>query len=215
MAWTNSDDFIAFSFGDFDSKDYGIYRTSNSDRYNIELAPQMTDIVVDIPGGDGQYYFGTYHKAKVFNIDFAFDHLSELGLAALKKAFDGKELKELCFSETSDRVWMAKVTGTPALKVMPFDEATATIYKGEGSIQLTAYWPHARGKTPITRTSNTGTSRSISFNNTGELPAFLKMTSDVAISQLRLSAGVTISGTGIKYWDSKTGIIKNGTSSTA
>jgi hypothetical protein len=92
MAWTRADDFIAFSFGDFDSKEIGIYRIIN-DRHNIELAPPMQDITADVPGGDGQYYFGTFHKPKVFNIDFAFDNLTESGLVTLKKAFHGKELK--------------------------------------------------------------------------------------------------------------------------
>jgi hypothetical protein len=52
MAWTRADDFIAFSFGDFDSKEIGIYRTIN-DRHNIELAPPMQDITAEVPGGDG------------------------------------------------------------------------------------------------------------------------------------------------------------------
>ena len=144
--WTTGDEFIAFSFGDFDSKDWGIYRISNGNRYNIDLSPQMNDITADVPGGDGQYFFGTQYKTKNFSVEFVFENLTEKGLSNLKQTFSGKELKELCFSEYPDRVYTAKITGNPIVKVVPFDTNGGTIYKGEGSIQFTAYWPYARTK---------------------------------------------------------------------
>jgi hypothetical protein len=209
-----SDAFIAFTFGDFDSTGFGnnndrIYRTIN-DRHNIELAPPMNDITVDVPGGDGQYYFGTFHKPKVFNIDFAFDNLTESGLVTLKKAFRGKELKELCFAERENVVYMAKVTGSPVLKVIPFDENNNTIYKGEGNIQLTAYWPYARDKKrdPIPQTIM-NSPLYISLTNNGHLPTHIKITAtNNSFSKVELP-GTTISGTGMASWDSKTGIVKN------
>lgn len=210
-----SDAFIAFSFGDFDSTSFGnnndrIYRTIN-DRHNIELAPPMQDITAEVPGGDGQYYFGTFHKPKVFNIDFAFDKLTESGLVTLKKAFMGKELKELCFAERENVVYMAKVTGSPALKVIPFDDGSnETIYKGEGNIQLTAYWPYARDKErdPVRKTiMNAPTS--VSLTNGGDLPTHIKITAtDGNFSQVSLP-GAIISGAEMASWDSKTGIVKN------
>ena len=210
MAWTRADDFIAFSFGDFDSKEVGVYRTIN-DRHNIELAPPMNDITADVPGGDGQYYFGTFHKPKVFSIDFAFDNLKESDLVTLKKAFHGKELKELCFAERENVVYMAKITGSPATKVIPFDDGSGgTIYKGEGNIQLTAYWPYARDKNPITRKATLSDS-SISFTlaNNGDLPTHIKIIATTkSFSKIEL-ADTTINGAGMTSWDSKTGIAKN------
>jgi hypothetical protein len=52
-AWTEGNDFIAFAFGDFDSKAKGIIRTSDGDRYNANLSPQLQDKTADIPGADG------------------------------------------------------------------------------------------------------------------------------------------------------------------
>jgi hypothetical protein len=75
--WTEGDDFLAFAFGDFVSSNAGIIRTSDGDRYNINLVPPMQDKTADVPGGDGQYYFGTTHKPKVFSISFAFDNLTK------------------------------------------------------------------------------------------------------------------------------------------
>lgn len=116
LSWTEGDDFIAFAFGDFISNKFGddmefvIYRISNSGRFDSELSPSMQDKVVDVPNGDGQYYFGTYHKEKIFNINFVFDNLTKDGLRKLKQAFTGKEMKEFVLSEESDKVYMAKVT---------------------------------------------------------------------------------------------------------
>ena len=56
-------DFIAFSFDGLHSiEDFGIYRVSDGDRYNENLAPTMNDRTADNPARDGQYYFGTSHK---------------------------------------------------------------------------------------------------------------------------------------------------------
>ena len=57
LGWGEGDDFIHFAFGDFNSKDFGIVRVSDNNRYNNNLAPQMNETVADIPGADGQYYF--------------------------------------------------------------------------------------------------------------------------------------------------------------
>ena len=76
----------------------------------MNLVPPMQDKTADVPGGDGQYYFGTYHKPKVFDISFAFDCLTQEGLRKLKNIFAGKEMRELVFSEEPDKVYMAKVT---------------------------------------------------------------------------------------------------------
>jgi hypothetical protein len=81
LGWNGGDDFLHFAFGDFNSKNFAsggiIYRTSDSNRYNINLAPPMRDITAEVPSGDGQYYFGTFHQPKVFDISFAFDNLND------------------------------------------------------------------------------------------------------------------------------------------
>lgn len=240
MPWTTYDEFVAFSFGDFDSAGFGtgntnkIYRVGDSDKYTINLAPPMNDIVTDIPGGDGQYYFGTLHKPKVFTVNFVFDNLNDSGIAAMKTAFGGKELKQLRFAEEKNQVYIAKVTGQPNIKVVPFDVGSVTIYKGEGTVEFTAYWPYAKSspyptETPATfsirqmsmpspsdgsQTKNTGltagaTRTSIEVPNPGDIPTYFQLTSDVSISKVSVGNDEIISGNNIKYWNSQTGIIKS------
>lgn len=142
-------DFLAFSFNGLHSwDDFNIYRTSDGDRYNENLAPTLSDKTTETPGGDGMYYFGTFHKQKDFNISFAFDHLTEQKLRNLKKWLNGKEMGDLWFQEAPYKVWTAKPTGNSSIKYIPFDDFDAQgnkirVYKGEGTVQFTAYWPYA------------------------------------------------------------------------
>ena len=91
------------------------------------------------------YYFGSYYTQRQFNISYAFDALTEEQLARIKALFGDKKIHELSFDEAPYKVYQAKVTGSASIKYIPFAEgATNRIYKGEGSIQFTAYDPYAR-----------------------------------------------------------------------
>lgn len=145
--------FIGFHFKKESSKDnYNIYRVSDGDRYTIDLDSESQDITVEVPGRDGAYYFGTTYKPKVFNIKIAFDSLTKDQLKDLKTWLSKKvdttssapvqALYEFYLDEEPDEKYMVRVTGTPQLKCIPFDDAeNETIYKGEGTIQFTAYYP--------------------------------------------------------------------------
>lgn len=143
-------DYIAFSFNGLHScEDMGIIRTSDGDRYNEELMPTSQDTTTEVVGSDGMYYFNTRHKQKVFSISFAFQELDDMGIRNLKNWLNTKEMGDLWFAENPYKVYTAKVTGTPQIKVIPFDvystdkKKTIRVYRGEGSVQFTCYWPYA------------------------------------------------------------------------
>lgn len=175
MAWTEQDDFIAFSFGDFNTKNYNgsnksFIRTSDGDRYNQHLTPQLKDKTAEVPGGDGQYYFGTDYGPKVFDVSFAFQGLTKAEIQGIKKRFSGKEIKELCFAEESDRIYMAKVTSQPSIKMLAFGDGGNERYNGEGTVQFTAYWPYARDP-KISNEIPTREPEGGKYKNNGDIPA--------------------------------------------
>ena len=141
-------DFLAFSFkGKHSVYDFGIYRVIDGDRYNFDLAPTMTDKTAE-NSTDGTFYFFTTHKQKNFNISFAFDGMTQENLQELKRWLDGKEMGDLYLDEEPYKIYTAKVTGQPTLKVIPFETTNASgekirIYKGEGAVTFTAFWPYA------------------------------------------------------------------------
>mgnify|MGYP003292333635 CR=1 FL=1 len=102
---------------------------------------------MQVPGGDGMYHFGSYYTQRQFNIPYAFDALTEEQLERIKTVFGDKKIHELIFDEAPYKAYQAKVTGTAQIKHIPFSEgANNRIYKGEGSIQFTAYDPYAYSK---------------------------------------------------------------------
>ena len=163
-------DYLGFSFGykadekPMHSSDLGIVRTSNGSRFDENLLPTMQDKTVQVPGGDGTYYFGSYFTQRQFSIPFAFDGLTEEEFENLKRHFGDKKVHDLIFDEKPDRVYRAKVTGTATIKHIPFDVKGETIYKGEGTIQFTCYEPFARAAIS-----------SIGGLNKGDLPVPFKL----------------------------------------
>ena len=51
------EDFVGFTFNNKHSSDLGIIRTSDGSRYNYDLLPTFQDVTLQVPGGDGTYYF--------------------------------------------------------------------------------------------------------------------------------------------------------------
>ena len=144
-------DYLGFTYGEksdgtpMHSSDLGIVRTSDGSRFNENLLPTIQDKTVQVPGGDGTYYFGSYYTQRQFSVSFAFDELTEFQLRQLRAHFGDKKLHKLTFDEAPYKSYTAKVTGTAQIKHLVFNEGTGRerVYKGEGSIQFTCYQPYA------------------------------------------------------------------------
>lgn len=141
----NYSDYIGFTFNGVHSSDLGIMRVSDGSRYNDNLLPTIQDKTVQTPGRDGTYFFGSYYTQRVFNVSFVFDELTEGQLKRVQAVFGDKKIHDLIFDETPYKAYRAKVTGSATIKYIPFGQgATNRVYKGEGSVQFTAYDPYAR-----------------------------------------------------------------------
>lgn len=136
-------DFIGFSYNGVHSSELGIMRTSEGSRFNENLLPTSREVAVQVPGGDGTYYFGSYYTQRPITISYAFDELTENQFEYLKQVFGDKKIHPLVFDERPYKTYYAKVTGTTSIKHIPFTINEQRIYKGEGSIQFTCYQPFA------------------------------------------------------------------------
>lgn len=141
---TLADDFISFSYNGVHSSDLGIVRVSDGSRFNENLLPTSQDKTVQVPGGDGTYYFGSYFAQKPITLSYAFDGLTESQIEYIKMLFGDKKIHPLIFDETPYKIYQAKVTGSSTLKYIPFgDKDLGRIYKGEGTVTFTCYQPYA------------------------------------------------------------------------
>ena len=139
-----SGDYLGFTFNGIHSSQLGIVRISEGSRFNENLLPIIQDKTVQVPGGDGSYFFGSYYTQRPFTIQFAFDKMTEAQFHRLKKWLGDKKVHELIFDELPYKAYQAKIVGSATIKHIPFTENQQRIYKGEGSIQFTAYNPFAR-----------------------------------------------------------------------
>lgn len=144
-------DFIGFTFDNKHSSELGIVRVSEGSRYDENLLPSIEDKFVRVPGGDGNYFFGSYYTERDFNISIAFDNLSEEQFRELRQHLSGKKVGELIFDEAPYKVYKVKVATSPNLKYICFDKEgddgkRIRIYKGEGSISFKTLSPFAKSK---------------------------------------------------------------------
>lgn len=144
-------DFIGFTFNGRHSSELGITRVSNGSRYNDNLLPTFQDKTAVVAGGDGTYFWNSYFTQKPFPLQIAFDSLTEKQYRELRQWLGTKEIHELIFDERPYKKYMVKTQGTPQLKTICFnkyseDDETVIerIYKGEGTINLVAYFPYAK-----------------------------------------------------------------------
>lgn len=159
-------DFIGFTWDGMSMSRLNIIRMSGGDRFNENLLATTQDKTTQVPGNDGTYYFGSWYTAKPFSIQIAFEKMTELQIRQLKQLFGDKKIHRLSFDEQPYKEYLVKCTETPQLKYIPFDDETedteveiediyspgsagqwkSRIYKGEGILTFTAYYPYARAR---------------------------------------------------------------------
>lgn len=148
--------FVGFSFGGFDFYVNGIYRVSNSGRYEIKTSPDVKITTSSMDGKDGLTMLSSYYQPKKFQIQIAFDNLNRKTIYDLQTELNSNEIKQLRFDEYNDRYWNAKVNGAFDLKYICFDSEYGDIYKGEGTINFIAYDPFAYSNDSYGNTINDG-----------------------------------------------------------
>lgn len=138
--------YTGFSFGDWHSSDLGILRTSEGDRYTMNLSAKWRDVVTDLSSMSGQYYWGSYFTNREFTIPFSFLGLTEQQLRLIKETLNDNTVHPLIFDEEPHKVWYAKVTGLSTCKYLCSDNGNERTYAGNGTIIFTTYYPFAKSR---------------------------------------------------------------------
>ena len=165
-----SGDFLGITLGDVHSSQLNITRVSSGDRYDDNLLPSFKDVTAEVPGGDGMYFWNTFYTQKPFTLNFAYDDLRDEDLRKMRQVFGFKGVQPLIFDEFPYKRYMVKCVSPPNFKYICFDHHDVRLYKGEGSVNLVAYYPYAFGTfSPTLYNVKEGL-----INNTGDLDAQLK-----------------------------------------
>jgi len=140
-------DWLGFTYNGVHSSTYNIVRTSSgSNRFEKDLLSPQDEKKVAITGKDGQYFFKSNYQPMNIKISFAYDNLSETQIRAMRQWLGDKSQHNLIMDEEPYKQYFVKVTGTPKLSYIAFDnhDRTKRIYKGEGDIEFVAYEPFAK-----------------------------------------------------------------------
>lgn len=140
-------DYEGFRFGNIHSEDLHLVVVSQSNRYPMNLLPQPTDYTTKVPGGDGSYYFGSTFENREFQVNVAFDSVSEMDFRRIQQLFATDKLEDLVFDEMPFKVFKAKLKQKPDFKTICFTdrETGERVYKGEGTLNFVCYFPYAFG----------------------------------------------------------------------
>lgn len=138
-------DFKGFRFGNIHIKDLHLTVVSSGDRFNKSLLPEPTDYSVDVPGGNGKYYFGQTHNSRTISVKTAFDNLDEYTIRKIRQIFATDKLKDLVFDEEPYKVYRAKLSRAPVFNYVCFlnKETNQRVYKGECDFDFVMYHPYA------------------------------------------------------------------------
>ena len=152
--------FLGFTYNGRHSSELGIVRINTGNRTEMPLSPSFKDSTAEVPGGKGLYYFNTQIQQRQFTINFAYDDLAEEDVRELREWLNPLEQGELIFDEEPYKAYTVKPNTQPKLSYLVFDrkittntfklygpstvESSGRVYKGEGAIGLTAYYPYAK-----------------------------------------------------------------------
>lgn len=140
-------DFLGFSYNDTHSSTLGLVRVSAGNRYSKNLFPAFANKTVQPEGKDGFYYFGAYYTNNQFQVETAFDNLSEVQFQKLSTAFSCKQFKELWFDETPYKAFWAKLAEAPQIKYMCFTgDNGQRVYKGDVTFKFETLEPWAHNR---------------------------------------------------------------------
>lgn len=114
-------DFCGFQFNGVHSSELGLTRVSDGSRYNENLGGNFSDKTVQVPGGDGMLYWESFYSNRNWNINVAFDDLTEKEFRRLKQVFNAKARGELIFDESPYKAYSVKVQSPPQFKYICFD----------------------------------------------------------------------------------------------
>lgn len=140
-------DFIGFTFNGRHSSEFNIYSVSDGSRYQDVLVPNPIDYTEQVPGGVGQYYFGSDMDIREFPLSIAYDKLTEVQVRELRNWLAPDVVGELIFDERPYKTYTGKISTSPGLSFICFDSYNKEsgrkerIYKGEGSINFVCYYP--------------------------------------------------------------------------
>ena len=114
--------YMGFTFDGRHSSEFGLLVVSDGSRYHQNLSSQFSDSVVQVPGRNGGYYFGTQLGMKDFQINCVYDNMSTHTMHEIQRWLYPNKVGWLIFDETPYKKYLVKLSDVPSFDFIPFDK---------------------------------------------------------------------------------------------
>lgn len=149
--------FISFSYGGKYIEDFNLL-VAYGDRLNKNIYSEFEDSTSDYETLDGQYYWGTHMSPNTLEFTLATDYMTQLDMERFKKWFHPGVERELILMEHPNRAILARVSSSPSISMIPYEEkititigglkreTSTTVYKGEINLAFVMDEPYWYGR---------------------------------------------------------------------
>ena len=114
--------FTTFIFDGKDCADMGVYSTTSSSTYTMNLEPTFKDEMLEVPAYDGRYYYGTQYTAQQFQFNMFADNLSTTEYRNLRTWLKPRNVGKLILSDQPYKYYIVKVTSIGTLGEYPLTD---------------------------------------------------------------------------------------------
>lgn len=126
--------FTTFIFDGKDCADMGVYSTTSSSTYTMNLEPTFKDEMLDVPAYDGRYYYGTQYTAQQFQFNMFADNLSTTEYRNLRTWLKPRNVGKLILSDQPYKYYIVKVTSVSPLGAIPLTDAQQVVHSVLGDM---------------------------------------------------------------------------------
>ena len=148
-----ADGYLGFTFAGHHSSEFGLLVVSDGSRYHQNLSSAFNDTIVNVPGYNGGYYFGTQINTRDFEINCAFDELSTHMRDKIQQWLYPNRVGWLIFDESPYKKYLVKISQIPNFSFLPFNNYNnykgyyfnQDILKGELSISFFSFKEYGIG----------------------------------------------------------------------
>lgn len=114
--------YLGFTFDGRHSSEFGLLVVSDGSRYHQNLSSDFSDTIVQVPGRNGGYYFGTQLSMKNFDINCAYEEMTTHMMHSIQRWLYPNKVGWLIFDEMPYKKYLVKISNTIPLSFIPFDK---------------------------------------------------------------------------------------------
>lgn len=121
--------YISFSYGGKYIEDFNLLATMG-DRLSKNIYANFEDATSEYDTLDGQYFWGTHFTTNQLDFTLSTDGMSQADLERFKMWFRPGVERELILAEHPNRVILARISATPTISMIPFEQIETILING-------------------------------------------------------------------------------------